>query len=369
LDVDLEIQEDVPLAPLSTIGVGGIARYYTRATHPEAVAAALRWAAQRSLPVFVLGGGSNVIISDEGHAGLVLHVALRGVEAHQRDGEVDLRVAAGESWDELVGMAVGHGWAGIECLSGIPGLVGATPIQNVGAYGQDVSETLTSVETLDRQTLRQAVFSSEDCRFGYRESRFKREDRERHIVLAVTYRLRPGGAPAVRYAELVRHLEEQGRSSPTVAEVRAAVIELRRRKSMVLNPEDPNARSVGSFFVNPVVAADTFAAIQNAVGDDTTVPHWPMPGGRVKLSAAWLIERAGLVRGYSRGNVGLSSRHALAIVNRGNAAARDVIELAREVRGKVHERFGVLLTPEPVFVNVALEHAEVPSTAPAGTDL
>jgi UDP-N-acetylmuramate dehydrogenase len=358
MPVELDLRENVPLAPFSTIGVGGVARFYIRATTAEAVAEAVRWAAGRSLPLFVLGGGSNVIIADEGHPGLVLHVALRGVEAHRRDGEADVRAAAGENWDELVAMAVGEGWAGIECLAGIPGLVGATPIQNVGAYGQEVRETVTSVEVLDRRSLRRIRLTNEECGFGYRDSRFKRDDRDRFIVLAVSYRLRPGGAASARYAELVKHLEESGIGSPTVGGVREAVLALRRRKSMVLNPEDPDARSVGSFFVNPVVAPEALAAIQEAVGDETAVPHWPMPDGRVKLSAAWLIEHAGLPRGYGRGAVGLSRRHALAIVNRGNAAARDVVDLAREVREKVYDRFGILLTPEPVFVNLALERAE-----------
>jgi UDP-N-acetylmuramate dehydrogenase len=353
----LDIRENVPLAPFSTIGVGGLARYYVRATTAEAVAEAVRWAEARALPVFVLGGGSNVIIADEGHPGLVLHLALRGVEAHSRDGAADVRAAAGESWDELVAMAVGQGWAGLECLSGIPGLVGATPIQNVGAYGQEVRETVTSVEVLDRRSLRRTTLTNDECAFGYRDSRFKREDRDRYIVLAVSYRLRPGGAPAARYAELVRHLEEMGGGEPTLAAVREAVLTLRRRKSMVLNPEDPDARSVGSFFVNPVVAPESFAHVETVTGADTAIPHWPMPDGRVKLSAAWLIERAGLTRGYERGSVGLSRRHALAIVNRGNAAAREVVELAREVRDRVRDRFGIVLTPEPVFINLALEPA------------
>jgi UDP-N-acetylmuramate dehydrogenase len=280
------------------------------------------------------------------------------VEAHCRDGEADVRAAAGESWDELVAMAVGQGWAGIECLSGIPGLVGATPIQNVGAYGQEVRETVTSVEVLDRRSLRRITLTNEECAFGYRDSRFKREDRDRYIVLAVSYRLRPGAPPAARYAELVRHLEESGVASPGLNAVRDAVLTLRRRKSMVLNADDPDARSVGSFFVNPVVSPEALARVQAATGQDTAIPHWPMPAGGVKLSAAWLIERAGLPRGYDRGSVGLSRRHALAIVNRGNAAARDVVALAREVRDRVRDRFGIVLTPEPVFVNLALEQAE-----------
>jgi UDP-N-acetylmuramate dehydrogenase len=274
---------------------------------------------------------------------------------------MDLTAAAGEHWDPLVAFAADKGWAGLECLSGIPGYVGATPIQNVGAYGQDVSETIVAVEAMDVRTRARVTFDNEACRFGYRMSRFKSDDRGRFVVIGVTFRLRPGGAPSLKYAELSRHFAERGVAAPTVAETRQAVIEVRRRKSMVLDPNDPNARSVGSFFMNPVVAAAEFDGMAARIIADGVasspdeIPHYPGREGRLKLSAAWLIERAGFQRGYRRGTVALSEKHTLAIVNRGGATAADVVGLAREVRDGVRDRFGISLHPEPVFVGVSLD--------------
>jgi len=357
----LDIREQVPLAPLSTLGVGGPARYYARITSEDGVREAVEWARARDLPLLVLGGGSNVVLADEGHPGLVLHLATRGIETRPAADTAFVTAEAGEPWDELVAAAVEHGWAGVECLSGIPGLVGATPIQNVGAYGQEVGETVSAVEALDLRTGRVERLTSAQCGFAYRDSRFKSAERGRFIVLRVTYALRPGGPPAVRYAELARTLEERGLGAPSLAEVRETVIGLRRRKSMVLDPEDPNARSVGSFFTNPIVPVAVADELETVLRRDGVLregehpPRFPAGDGRVKLSAAWLIERAGLAKGYQRGNVGLSSRHTLAIVNRGGAAASEVVALAREVRERVHDRFGVTLVPEPVFVNVSLD--------------
>ena len=357
----LDLREQFPLAPLSTLGVGGPARYYARVTSEDSVREAVEWASARDLPLLVLGGGSNVVLADAGHPGLVLHLVTRGIETRPVGETVEVTAEAGEPWDSLVAAAVEQGWAGVECLSGIPGLVGATPIQNVGAYGQEVAETVSAVDALDLQTGRVCRLTSAQCGFAYRDSRFKSADRGRFIVLRVTYVLRPGGPPAVRYAELARNLEERGLGPPSLAEVREAVIGLRRRKSMVLDPEDPNARSVGSFFTNPIVpaaVADELEAVLRRDGilrEGEDPPRFPAGDGRVKLSAAWLIERAGLAKGYQRGNVGLSSRHTLAIVNRGGAAASEVVALAREVRERVHDRFGVTLVPEPVFVNLSLD--------------
>jgi UDP-N-acetylmuramate dehydrogenase len=357
----LDVREQVPLAPLSTLGVGGLARYYARVESDDDVRAAVDFAKGRSLPLLVLGGGSNVVIADEGHEGLVVHLATRGVEARPSAAQVQVRAAAGEPWDALVASAVAHGWAGVECLSGIPGLVGATPIQNVGAYGQEVGETVETVEALDLLSGRVESFSSAECGFAYRDSRFKSADKGRFIVLRVTYCLTPGGAPAVRYAELARHLEERGLGEPSLPQVRDAVLTLRRRKSMVLDPDDPNARSVGSFFTNPIVPAavadELEAALRRAgeLREGERPPRFPAADGRVKLSAAWLIERAGLAKGHGTGNVGLSSRHTLAVVNRGAASAADVVAFARDVRERVRARFGITLVPEPVFVNVSLD--------------
>jgi UDP-N-acetylmuramate dehydrogenase len=357
----LDIREQFPLAPLSTLGVGGPARYYARVTSEDEVREAVAWARARDLPLFVLGGGSNIVLSDEGHPGLVLHLATRGIVSRPAGDRVELTAEAGEPWDDLVGAAVTQGWAGVECLSGIPGLVGATPIQNVGAYGQEVGETVSSVEALDLRTGRVERLTSAQCGFAYRDSRFKSADKGRFIVLRVTYVLRPGGPPAVRYTELARSLEERALGAPSLAQVRETVIGLRRRKSMVLDPDDPNARSVGSFFTNPIVPAavaddlETVLRRDGVLGEGEHPPRFPAGDGRVKLSAAWLIERSGLAKGYQRGKVGLSSRHTLAIVNRGGAAADDVVALAREVRARVHDRFGVTLVPEPVFVGVSMD--------------
>jgi UDP-N-acetylmuramate dehydrogenase len=354
------LAELVSLSGLSTLGVGGPARYYVRAGSAEGAAEAASWAFAEGLPLLVLGGGSNLVVADEGFPGLVLHLLVRGVDAVPADGAVDLTAGAGEPWDPLVERAVAAGWAGVECLSGIPGLVGATPMQNVGAYGQDVSETITRVRVLDLRTGGLEDLSREDCRFSYRDSRFKREDRGRYVILGVTYRLRPGGATSVEYADLERHLAAQGIRTPTIADTRRAVIEVRRRKSMVIDPDDPNRRSVGSFFMNPVVPAHHARQIEAALRNEGTLgsgermPAFPAADGRIKLSAAWLIERAGLHRGYRRGHAGISTNHTLAIVNCGGATAQEVVALAREIRERVHDRFGITLVPEPVFVGLEL---------------
>jgi UDP-N-acetylmuramate dehydrogenase len=355
---DLRVREDVELAALCTLGVGGRARAYVEARSIEETRAALRLARDRGLPLLVLGGGSNLVIGDLGFDGLVLHVALRGRELTRgEDGTVDLVAGAGEEWDPLVAFAVENGLAGIECLSGIPGRVGATPIQNVGAYGQEVRETIVALSALDVHTGELVTFTNEECRFGYRDSRFKREDRGRYVVTSVTFRLREGGAPAIRYADLEKKLAASGVENPTLADARRAVLEVRRSKSMVIDPDDENRRSVGSFFMNPVVSEEEWRGLEPrlraAVPPDTRVPAWPGPAG-VKLSAAWLIENAGLHKGLRRNGVGISTRHTLALVNCGGAKAADVAALAAEIRARVRDRFGVTLQPEPVFVNVEL---------------
>jgi UDP-N-acetylmuramate dehydrogenase len=269
-------------------------------------------------------------------------------------GGVEVTAAAGEPWDDVVRLAVEHGWAGIECLSGIPGLTGATPIQNVGAYGQEVSDTVVAVRALDRVERAVVTLAPADCRFAYRDSIFRSGAPGRHVVLAVTYRLVPGRAPTVRYAELARYLEARGLSSPSLADVRAAVHAIRRAKSMVIEAGDPNRRSCGSFFINPLVAPGDAARVR-ARAEDSAMPSWLQPDGRVKLSAAWLIERAGFARGYRVGGVGLSTRHALAIVALEGARAREVAALARQMRARVEDRFGIRLVPEPAFWGLGLD--------------
>jgi UDP-N-acetylmuramate dehydrogenase len=340
--------EQAPLAPHCTLRVGGAARFLVEAADETAVLEAVEWARARRLPLRVLGGGSNLVIADEGVDGLVLKIALRGVTARPGPDAVEVTAAAGEPWDALVRHTVMQGWAGLECLSGIPGLVGATPIQNVGAYGQEVSDTVTAVRALDVESERLVTLGPADCGFDYRDSLFKSQAPGRYVVLAVTYRLAPGGAPRLRYADIARELEARGLARPSLAEVRETVLAVRRSKSMVLEAGDPNVRSCGSFFLNPLVDAAGLVAVE-ARAAGLGMPRWPHPDGRVKLSAAWLIERAGFARGQCEGPVGLSTRHTLAIVCHDGARALDVVAFARSVRAGVEARFGVRLHPEPVF--------------------
>ena len=343
--------EYVALADHCTMGVGGPARFFVEARDESAVLAAHEWARTRRVPLRVLGGGSNLVVADEGVDALVVKIAVRGVSARLVDGVAELTAAAGEPWDEMVRESVARGWAGLECLSGIPGLVGATPMQNVGAYGQEVSDSVSRVRVLDTSTGRIVAFANRECRFGYRDSLFRSGEPGRYVVLSVSYRLRPNGRAAVRYADVEKDLAARGVATPSLADVRASVIAIRRSKSMVLDSQDENRRSCGSFFTNPIIPSAELAAVKSRAGDPS-MPRWPLPGGQVKLSAAWLIERAGYARGHADGPVGLSTRHALAIVAHDGARACDVVAFARRVQAAVAERFGVRLTPEPVFWGV-----------------
>jgi UDP-N-acetylmuramate dehydrogenase len=354
--VGIAIQFDVPLAPLTTLELGGPARFFARAESETAVSEALAFAQGRGLPVFVLGGGSNLVVADAGFPGLVLQVALPGLAFHDAGGETLLEAGAGQPWDALVDQAVARDLAGVECLAGIPGFVGATPIQNVGAYGQEVSETIRRVRALDRKTLQVVEVEPAACGFGYRDSAFKRAP-DRHLVLAVSFALRPGGPPTVRYPELRAALPAE----PSLTQVRDTVRRLRAGKSMLLSPDDENRRSAGSFFMNPLVApaeADRIAAqavSEGLVKDVAQVPRFPAAGGQVKLAAGWLIERAGIARGYRQGPVGVSSKHALALVHHGGGSTAQLLALARHVRDAVAARFGVRLVPEPVLLGTSLD--------------
>ena len=342
----MQIQENVPLAPLTTIGIGGPARFFLRAGSVDELREGLAWARGRDLAVFILGGGSNLLVADAGFPGLVIQIDIRGITVESEDRYAMVKVGAGEPWDPFVAFAVENGWAGIECLSGIPGSTGATPIQNVGAYGQDVSETIARVEALDRTTDRVVWFTNWDCRFGYRASLFKNHERERYVVLSVTFRLERGGCATIRYPELQKSVDERGVSVDDLPGVRDAVIAIRKRKGMVIDPGDPDTRSDGSFFMNPVLSADEYARFA-AVAPEA--PGFPS-GDEVKLSAAWLIEHAGFGKGFVRGNVGLSSKHTLAVINRGNGTAAEVLELVRLIQDGVRARFGVEIHPEPNFI-------------------
>jgi UDP-N-acetylmuramate dehydrogenase len=364
----------VSLAEHTTFRVGGPASRMISVSSERELTSVLGELDATGEPVLVLGGGSNLLIGDDGFPGTVVKIDIRGIDSDLAacSGAV-ITVAAGEPWDDLVGHTVAQGWCGLEALSGIPGLTGATPIQNVGAYGAEVSEVVSQVRTLDRQTGHPRTFFPVECGFGYRTSRFKHpvggdemraepveaqrsgpstgsgHNEGRYVVLSVTFQLRLGSLSApVRYPELARALGiAVGERAPT-AEVRAAVLALRRSKGMVLAEDDYDTWSAGSFFTNPVLPAEQAAELP------TAAPRFPQPDGRVKTSAAWLIEAAGFGKGYGTGPARLSDKHTLALTNRGHARAADVLTLAREVRNGVRARFGITLVPEPILVGCEL---------------
>jgi UDP-N-acetylmuramate dehydrogenase len=357
-EFEQSVIENAPLASMTTLGIGGPARRFAECRTSEALSAGVMWAREHGLPLFALGGGSNIVVADRGFPGLVLRISIFGIETQFEGDKIILTAGAGEEWDRIVALSVERGWAGIECLSGIPGRVGATPIQNVGAYGQETSESLLSLEALDLETGKLVQMSASECELDYRASRFKTRDRNRYVITRVTYQLTANGKPALRYAELQSYLSENGASEPGLAETRSAVIAVRRRKAMVIDSSDMDSRSVGSFFVNPVVTREEFEQVERLarklVGSEEKMPAFPAPDDRVKLSAAWLIERAGFRRGYRHGNVGTSSKHALAIINRGEGTAREVMELKDMIQKRALEIFGIALAPEPVFVGFDL---------------
>jgi UDP-N-acetylmuramate dehydrogenase len=326
----MRVETDVALAPLTTLGLGGPAKRYARI---ESVVD-LRDALASEPNILVLGGGSNLVVGDAGFDGLVAHIAIRGIAV-----DCDtVTVAAGESWDDFVAQMVAARRVGIECLSGIPGLVGATPMQNVGAYGQEVSDTITSVRVFDRERGELVALTPAEGGFGYRTSVFRGS--ARWVIVDVTFCLPRGEESApIKYAELQRAL---GAERAPLQAVRDTVIGLRRGKGMVVDPSDPESRSAGSFFTNPLVDAATAARVGG--------PQWPQPDGRVKLSAGWLIEHAGFAKGYTVGRAGISNKHALALVNRGGATASELLALAREIQDGVRARTGIELSPEPVIV-------------------
>ncbi len=350
----LQLRENVPLAEYTTLGVGGPARYLKEISAESHLLDALEFAYAHALPVFVLGGGSNLLISDSGFPGLVLRIGIRGIHPIEDEGDI-ISVAAGEEWDGFVRLCVSQKLGGVECLSGIPGTVGGTPVQNVGAYGQEVSEVILSVRVLERETLTIRELSNVECGFSYRSSIFNSSQRGRYIVLRVTYLLRPRSRPRLLYPDLQRFFGER-RDPPSLSEIRDAVLKIRMAKAMIIVPGDPDCRSAGSFFKNPIVTESVAADVEEgarrlaAMKAEESLPRFKAPDGKVKLPAAWLIEHAGFQKGYTRGPVGLSSKHALALVNRGGAAARDVLTLMLEIQSAVKERFGIDLQPEPEFV-------------------
>jgi len=348
------LQEDVLLAPYTTLQLGGPARHFARCESVDQFRASLTWAAQNALPVQILGGGSNTIFSDDGFLGLVLHISLSGVGFIAEKDAILATAAGGEDWDSFVHLCVERGLAGIECLAGIPGQVGATPIQNVGAYGQEVRDSIAGLRALDRQSLKIVEFSADDCDFAYRQSRFKTADRNRYIITDVTFRLRPEGRPELRYPELRRTIEQSvdlaslESGAPILTAVRNAVLALRRSKSMVVDPDDPDSRSAGSFFLNPILSEEQFATLRERVSAPSSIPQFPAPNGK-KIPAAWLVEQAGYHKGYRQGGVGISIHHALALVNR-NGTTRDLLNLASAIQNEVFQKFDIHLEREPVVV-------------------
>ena len=348
------IQENVPLAPLTTLQVGGAARYFAELKREDDVREAAQFAKTRSLPLFVLGGGSNLVVADAGWPGLVLRIALGGIatpNANETSGNAVLfSVGAGVNWDDFVAQAVVQNCAGVECLSGIPGSVGGTPVQNVGAYGQEVADTIESVRALDLQEDRIVVLPKPACGFRYRASIFNGAERGRYIILRVNYRLKRGGSPSLKYADLQKHFAEQ-KTPPSLAETRAAVREIRRRKGMLIVPGDDDCRSAGSFFKNPVLSEAQFKDLAaRAATRQLDVPSYPALEAQRKVSAAWLVEHSGFAKGYVAGAAGISHKHALALINRGSANASDIVGLKDAIQHGVQEAWGILLEPEPVFV-------------------
>ncbi|HUX43691.1 MAG TPA: UDP-N-acetylmuramate dehydrogenase [Terracidiphilus sp.] len=345
------LEQDKPIAPFTTFGIGGPARWFVTAETEADVLEAAAWARDNQVPLFVLGGGSNLLVSDAGFNGLILHICLRGIEQQQQAGAILFRAAAGEDWDALVQRAVQANCAGVECLAGIPGTVGGTPVQNVGAYGQEVASTIQLVRALDLQTQEFVEFTALECAFAYRRSRFNSTDRGRYVVTRVDYCLQPGGAPTLRYADLQRTFSSA--SEVALAEVAEAVRRIRQAKGMLLVEGDADCRSAGSFFKNPVLTAEELLALAASAGQEPPrFPAGPEPQhiGCVKVPAAWLIEQAGFHKGFILGAAGISSRHTLALVNRSQATAAEVVTLARTIHDSVLARFAIALENEPVLL-------------------
>lgn len=351
--VGVQFLEHQPLAHYTTMGVGGAARWFAEAHTENEIAEALEFAAGRSIRCFVLGGGSNVVVPDEGYPGLVLRVALQGLESAPGNDAMHYSVAAGESWDPFVARTVSDGFGGMECLSGIPGTVGGTPVQNVGAYGQEVSETVHLVRALDRTTGKAVEFSKAVCGFAYRRSRFNREDRGRYIITRVEYRLNRESKPAVRYHDVKRYFQND--PEPSLEQVRRAVLEIRHGKGMLISPGGKENHSAGSFFKNPVVSEERAREVESRGSANGGMPRFPAGAdaaeGAVKLSAAWLIEQAGFHKGFVLGRAGISSCHTLALVNLGGATAAELFGLRDRIASGVQERFGVGLEMEPEILS------------------
>ncbi len=353
-DIESKIERLVTLAPFTTLGVGGPAKYFLNADTDVEIVAGLKFATAQKLPIFILGGGSNVLVSDSGFDGLVIHVRMdRSIDRIRSDkfegSEIDgpsrrITAGAGENWDDFVQFCVENDLAGVECLSGIPGTVGGTPVQNVGAYGQEVSETIVSVQCIDRETFLPIRFINKECGFSYRKSIFNSSNADRYIVYDVTFELTLGGKPKLVYKDLIEHFVD---TIPDLVQTREAVLSIRRAKSMVIDADDPNSKSAGSFFKNPIIDEAAFRKLRLAFSE---MPFFPMANGMCKIPAAWLIENAGFEKGFKLGNAGISTKHSLAIINRSNATSAEIVALMGLIENEIKQKFEIELTPEPVLV-------------------
>lgn len=349
----LQIQENVPLAPHTTLGVGGPARFFAVLSHESQIPDAMEFVRLRGCPLFILGGGSNIVVSDSGYSGLVLKMDIGGIQPLKEIAELD--AGAGMEWDGVVQYCADRNLAGIECLSGIPGTVGGVPIQNVGAYGQEVGEVISEVRAWDRETGHIRALHSRECHFAYRSSIFNGSCAGRYIILKVRFRLLPQGAPCLQYADLRKRFGAAGRT-PGLREVRDAVLEIRKAKAMVVRAEDPDSKSAGSFFRNPLLSPLDFGNLeasmraQGLVPESGSVPCFDTPEGSKKIPAAWLIECAGFPKGYISGRAGISGKHSLALINRGGATAQDIITLMHRIQDRVQALFHIALQPEPIFI-------------------
>lgn len=354
--MNTNIKADIVLSDYTTIGLGGKAKYFLSCRTTDDICGALEFAKENKLTVQVLSGGSNIIFQDSGYDGLVLKIDLKGIEINEEENYVYIKVKSGENWDEFVRMTIDKSLSGAECMTGIPGSVGATPIQNVGAYGQEVKEIIHSVTAIDRNTLDTITYNNSDCRFDYRTSRFKTDDKDKHIITEVTFRFQKNKEPEIKYPELQKNIQSNidlnsGLNlKDKLTEIRKAVISLRKKKSMITDKSDPNSKSCGSFFMNPVLTSKEFAEFKSIV--EPVFKDFPFfkTGNDYKIPAAWLVEQSGFYKGYIKEGAGISENHSLAIINR-NGSAKDVLSLASDIEKKVFEKFGLKFAKEPVVVS------------------
>lgn len=348
----MDIKRNVILSDYTSIRLGGAADQFIICRTVGDIVRALEFTGEKQLPVCVLAGGSNLIFRDEGYKGAVLKINLKGVNVYDEGDSFLIKVAAGENWDDLIRQTIELGLTGIECLSGIPGATGATPVQNVGAYGQEVSDIIENVYAIDRSTLKKIIFTKEDCRFGYRQSRFKNDDKDKYIITEVTYRFKKNEKPVIKYDQLKEYLEGQYSDGNSIADpekIRNSVLELRRSKSMVLDPDDPDSRSCGSFFMNPVLNEFHFREFMDRLPAEHSAIKFFKTDGQYKIPAAWLIEKAGFKKGYMKNGVGISRKHSLALINI-NGTTNALMKLAAEIVDEVRKKFGIELEREPVYV-------------------